>query len=118
MLTIKKSTLDAMRGVQLVKLKRDVIAHARRKIALKVSANECVMAERLELAFDRTHAFLSARETDHYDSYVYLTLSLFLIDDAVSNAAIQCWLSNELISPITRARTLYLLVKKTLREGR
>lgn len=65
-------------------------------------------------ARSRAHAFLAARKTDHYDSYVYLTICFFFIDEHVSDAAIRAWLENELVSPITRARTLYFLLKKAI----
>jgi len=117
MLKIGKQMIDSMRAQKIVELKRDVTDHVRRKIALKAPYDERVMSERLERAFEQAHTFLSTHETNHYDSYVYLTLSFFLIDKSVSDPAIHSWLGNDLISPITRARTLYMLVKKTLKEG-
>jgi hypothetical protein len=115
MLRVTSKTRESFRAAQLAQLKREVIAHARRKVVVKVPHDARVVSERLESAFERAHAFLSARETDHYDSYVYLTICFFFIDENVSDAAIHAWLENEFISPITRARTLYFLLKKAIK---
>lgn len=115
MLRITNKTRESFRAAQLVELKRDVIAHARRKIAIKAPHDAHVVAERLESAFKRAHTFLSSREVDHYDSYVYLTICFFFIGESTSDAAIQSWIEDELISPITRAKTLYFLLKKTIK---
>ncbi len=113
---INSKTRKSIRAAQLAELKREVIAHARRKIAVNAPHDAHVVSARLENAFERAHTFFSMRGVDHYDSYVYMTICFFFIDENFSNAAIETWLGNELVSPTTRARTLYFLLKKIVRE--
>lgn len=111
MLTITNKTRASFRDARLAELSREVIAHAHRKIVIKVPHDASVVSEKLQTAFKRAYTFLSSRNVDHYDSYVYLTICYFFIGDSTSDVSIQSWMNNELISPITRAKTLYFLLK-------
>lgn len=75
---LEDSERAALEGVSLDAFKRDVIAHARRKLVLSRTMDDAEWARVAGAMFDRTHGWLKAYDTVLYESYVFMVMLYFI----------------------------------------
>ncbi len=118
MWTLEDHERAALADASQLRARKEVVDHARAKLALPDDVDEAALRGDLERSYDQADQFLRDYPNSSYKSYVFMTLIYTTLKPEVMRSPEPwIWLKNDRVGINTRVDLAYRMTKQTVNGG-